>query len=140
MFTWKIWFFLNIKAVHFWQGGDWKVNWRFTFIYLKQKPFLMAHLLGHIPESESWWLPTNFSSPFQIIHNIASKVPLLLIIHNTRDFLVNTRHFTICSTICKQRKKLNLKCAYKRHWISRPMPKPKHTTLQALWELLYLNL
>ena len=74
---------------------------KFIFWIFFWDPSLMAQhgLIGHIPNSESWRLPTNFSSPFQITHNIASEVPLLLITHNRRDFLVNPRGFKICSTI-----------------------------------------
>ena len=33
----------------------------------------MAQQLGHIPNSEFWGLPTNFSSPFKITPNIAVR-------------------------------------------------------------------
>ena len=72
------------------------MNYLFTFYTLK-KTFVMAQQLGHILNSESWRLPTNFSSPFQITHNISSEVPLLLITHNSRDLLVNPRRFKFVS-------------------------------------------
>ena len=52
---------------------------------------VMSQQIGNIPNSESWQLPTNLSSPIHITHNLASKLPF----DNSwyKRFLVNLRRF-----------------------------------------------